>query len=114
MCGRSLPVVHVKSGVDAELHAWDGLNHALFYNIDLSELREPSMMVGFFCKHLNPSPVRDAGPPGAKRAGRAARCCSFWARRAEAPKVSGGIRGKRGLSSPIVEEGRDGLADLDW
>jgi acetyl esterase/lipase len=44
----------VKAGVDAELHVWDGLNHAFFYNIDLPESREAfDVMAAFFRKHLN-------------------------------------------------------------
>lgn len=43
----------VKAGVDAELHLWDGLGHAFFYNIDLPESREAfAVMAGFFSRHL--------------------------------------------------------------
>lgn len=43
----------VKAGVDAELHVWDGLGHAFFYNIDLPESREAfEVMARFFQKHL--------------------------------------------------------------
>jgi acetyl esterase/lipase len=47
----------IKAGVDAELHVWDGLSHAFFYNIDLPESREAfDVMAGFFRKHLNLAP----------------------------------------------------------
>lgn len=43
----------VKAGVDADLHVWDGLGHAFFYNIDLPESREAfQVMADFFEKHL--------------------------------------------------------------
>lgn len=43
----------VKAGVDAELHMWDGLGHAFFYNIDLPESREAfDVMARFFQRHL--------------------------------------------------------------
>jgi acetyl esterase/lipase len=43
----------VKAGVDAELHVWDGLGHAFFYNIDLPESREAyQVMADFFQRHL--------------------------------------------------------------
>ena len=43
----------VKAGVDADLHIWDGLGHAFFYNIDLPESREAfQVMADFFEKHL--------------------------------------------------------------
>ena len=43
----------VKAGVDADLHMWDGLGHAFFYNIDLPESREAfEVMTHFFKKHL--------------------------------------------------------------
>lgn len=43
----------VKVGVDADLHLWDGLGHAFFYNIDLPESREAfQVMADFFEKHL--------------------------------------------------------------
>ena len=43
----------VKAGVDAELHMWDGLGHAFFYNIDLPESREAfAVMAHFFQQHL--------------------------------------------------------------
>lgn len=44
----------VKAGVDAELHVWDGLGHAFFYDIDLPESREAfQVMANFFGKHLD-------------------------------------------------------------
>lgn len=43
----------VKAGVDADLHMWDGLGHAFFYNIDLPESREAfDVMARFFQGHL--------------------------------------------------------------
>lgn len=43
----------VKAGVDAELHLWDGLAHAFFYDIDLPESREAfEVMAQFFRRHL--------------------------------------------------------------
>ena len=43
----------VKAGVDADLHVWDGLGHAFFYNISLPESREAfQVMSDFFSKHL--------------------------------------------------------------
>jgi acetyl esterase/lipase len=43
----------VKAGVDAELHVWDGLGHAFFYNPDLPESREAfDVMARFFQQHL--------------------------------------------------------------
>jgi epsilon-lactone hydrolase len=43
----------VKAGVDADLHMWDGLGHAFFYNIDLPESREAfDVMARFFQRHL--------------------------------------------------------------
>jgi acetyl esterase/lipase len=43
----------VKAGVDADLHLWDGLGHAFFYNIDLPESQEAfQVMAAFFEKHL--------------------------------------------------------------
>jgi acetyl esterase/lipase len=43
----------VKAGVDAELHVWDGLGHAFFYNPDLPESREAfDVMARFFQRHL--------------------------------------------------------------
>jgi acetyl esterase/lipase len=43
----------VKAGVDADLHMWDGLGHAFFYNIDLPESREAfEVMAHFFEQHL--------------------------------------------------------------
>jgi epsilon-lactone hydrolase len=44
----------VKAGVDAEIHLWDGLGHAFFYNIDLPEAREAfDVMANFFGRHLH-------------------------------------------------------------
>ncbi|CAN7500840.1 alpha/beta hydrolase fold domain-containing protein [Phenylobacterium sp. LjRoot219] len=43
----------VKAGVDADLHMWDGLGHAFFYNIDLPESREAfQVMADFFGRRL--------------------------------------------------------------
>jgi acetyl esterase/lipase len=43
----------VKAGVAADLHMWDGLGHAFFYNIDLPESREAfDVMTQFFQQHL--------------------------------------------------------------
>ena len=43
----------VKAGVDADLHVWDGLGHAFFYNIDLPESREAfQVMTDFFVERL--------------------------------------------------------------
>lgn len=43
----------VKAGVDADLHMWDGLGHAFFYNIDLPESVEAfQVMSDFFGEHL--------------------------------------------------------------
>jgi acetyl esterase/lipase len=43
----------VKAGVTADLHMWDGLGHAFFYNIDLPESREAfDVMAHFFQQHL--------------------------------------------------------------
>jgi acetyl esterase/lipase len=43
----------VRAGVDAQLHVWDGLPHAFFYNSDLPESREVyDVIAGFFDKHL--------------------------------------------------------------
>ena len=43
----------VRAGVDAELHVWDGLPHAFWYNSDLPESREVyDVIVRFFDKHL--------------------------------------------------------------
>jgi len=43
----------VKAGVSADLHMWDGLGHAFFYNIDLPESREAfEVMTHFFQQHL--------------------------------------------------------------
>jgi acetyl esterase/lipase len=43
----------VKAGVESELHVWDGLGHAFFYDIDLPESHEAfQVMADFFAKHL--------------------------------------------------------------
>lgn len=43
----------VKAGVEADLHVWDGLNHAFFYDANLPESREAfNVMTRFFSKHL--------------------------------------------------------------
>jgi acetyl esterase/lipase len=43
----------VKVGVAADLHVWDGLGHAFFYDSGLPESREAfDVMTGFFQKHL--------------------------------------------------------------
>ncbi|WP_425999985.1 alpha/beta hydrolase fold domain-containing protein [Caulobacter sp. DWR1-3-2b1] len=43
----------VKAGVMADLHVWDGLGHAFFYDPGLPESREAfDVMTGFFQKHL--------------------------------------------------------------
>ncbi len=45
----------VKAGVDAELHVWDGLPHAFWYNSDLPESREVyGVIANFFDRHLSP------------------------------------------------------------
>lgn len=42
-----------QAGVASDFHAWDGMNHAFFYNSELPESREAySIMVDFFEKHL--------------------------------------------------------------
>jgi len=41
------------AGVESDFHAWDGINHAFFYNSELPESREAyAIMVHFFEKHL--------------------------------------------------------------
>lgn len=43
----------VKAGVDADLHMWDGLGHAFFYDIGLPESKEAfAVMATFFRRHL--------------------------------------------------------------
>ena len=43
----------VKAGVDADLHMWDGLGHAFFYDSYLPESKEAfAVMATFFRKHL--------------------------------------------------------------
>ena len=42
-----------QAGVDSRFHAWDGMNHAFFYNSELPESREAyAIMVDFFETHL--------------------------------------------------------------
>lgn len=44
----------VKAGVDADLHVWDGLGHAFFYDPQLPESREAfDVMANFFADHLS-------------------------------------------------------------
>jgi len=41
------------AGVDAELHVWDGMWHAFFFDPDLPESREVyAVVVRFFARHL--------------------------------------------------------------
>lgn len=43
----------IRNGVDATLHAWDGLGHAFFLNPDLPESKEAfRVMADFFAAHL--------------------------------------------------------------
>ncbi len=43
----------IKAGVDADLHMWDGLGHAFFYDIGLPESKEAfAVMATFFRRHL--------------------------------------------------------------
>jgi monoterpene epsilon-lactone hydrolase len=43
----------VKSGVDAELHVWEGLFHGFFYNVDVPESRDAfNVIIKFFDRHL--------------------------------------------------------------
>lgn len=43
----------VAQGVDAELHIWEGLGHAFFYNYRLPESQQVySVVVHFFEHHL--------------------------------------------------------------
>jgi acetyl esterase/lipase len=43
----------VRAGVDAELHVWDGLPHAFWYNSDLPESREVyDVIARFFDRHF--------------------------------------------------------------
>lgn len=43
----------VKAGVEADLHVWDGLGHAFFYDSSLPESKEAfAVMSTFFRKHL--------------------------------------------------------------
>jgi monoterpene epsilon-lactone hydrolase len=42
-----------EAGVDAELHVWDGMWHAFFFDPDLPESQQAyRVIVGFFAKHL--------------------------------------------------------------
>ena len=44
----------IKAGVDADLHIWDGLGHAFFYDPSIPESREAfDVMTDFFSKHLH-------------------------------------------------------------
>jgi monoterpene epsilon-lactone hydrolase len=44
----------VRAGVDAELHVWDGLPHAFWYNSDLPESREVyDVIAHFFDRHFS-------------------------------------------------------------
>ena len=48
----------VKSGVDAELHVWEGMFHGFFYNPDVPESRECyDVIVKFFARHLGQAPT---------------------------------------------------------
>lgn len=41
------------AGIESDIHAWDGMNHAFFYNSELPESREAyAIMADFFEKHL--------------------------------------------------------------
>jgi monoterpene epsilon-lactone hydrolase len=43
----------VSQGVDAELHVWEGLGHAFFFDLDLPQSREVyATTVKFFDEHL--------------------------------------------------------------
>jgi len=43
----------VKAGVDADLHVWDGMGHAFFYDPTLPESKEAfAVVVKFFDRHL--------------------------------------------------------------
>jgi acetyl esterase/lipase len=43
----------VRAGVEADLHVWDGLGHAFFYDHTLPESREAfGVMAAFFTRHL--------------------------------------------------------------
>jgi epsilon-lactone hydrolase len=57
-----------RAGVDAELHVWDGLWHAVFFDPDLPESKEVYHVVaGFFDRHLGHSThatVEPFAPPG--------------------------------------------------
>jgi len=43
----------VAQGVEADLHVWEGLGHAFFYDTDIPESREAwNLVVKFFDTHL--------------------------------------------------------------
>ena len=43
----------VKAGVEADLHVWDGMWHAFFFDTELPESRDAyDVIVRFFDKHL--------------------------------------------------------------
>ena len=49
----STDVILTKSGVDSELHVWDGLFHGFFYNADVPESKDAfNIMAKFFDRHL--------------------------------------------------------------
>jgi epsilon-lactone hydrolase len=53
------------AGVDAELHVWDGMWHAFFFDPDLPESREVyRVVVDFFARHLGQRPASAAAAPG--------------------------------------------------
>lgn len=55
--------VLVGRGVEAELHVWEGLGHAFFYDVDLPESRAAyQVIVRFFDTHLAVEPARQARP----------------------------------------------------
>ena len=46
----------VKAGVDTELHAWEGLFHGFFYNVDVPESKDAlNVIIKFFDRHLGES-----------------------------------------------------------
>ena len=55
--------VLVSRGVDAELHVWEGMGHAFFYDVDLPESRAAyRVIVRFFDTHLGVEPGRPDRP----------------------------------------------------
>jgi acetyl esterase/lipase len=45
----------VKAGVNTELHVWEGLFHAFFYNTEVPESKDAlNVIVKFFDRHLEP------------------------------------------------------------